>query len=102
MTFKYHFTFTSAAEAGCSGCGRVFVNTDSFDVHRGILRPGKARPRRGAPIEDDERQDLGRCRSDEEMLTKGLKQDEPTGRWGNTPGLALVEKMRRMREAYSG
>lgn len=99
---RYTFTFTSTSEAGCSACGLVFVNTDSFDTHRGIAHPVTKRQRKTTPIEDDERQDLGRCRTPAEMLAKGLKLDEPTGRWGNDAGLALVEKMRRMRGASNG
>lgn len=84
MSVRYRFNFApNTVECGCSVCGRVFIDTASFDVHRDIRPQG----RRG-----DDAQDGGKC--DVSKLTEA-----EDGRWGNDAAHERVAHMQKLRSA---
>lgn len=87
---RYRFPDISATEAGCTVCGRVFIDAGSFDIHRGVRPQG----RRG-----DEAQDLGRCMTVAEMERKGVRVETETGRWGSQAARERAGKFRTIRAA---
>lgn len=82
------------AQAECAVCGLAFRSEDAFDTHRGI---NKRRAYRASNGEDDERQDLGRCRDYLEMTKEGLALYQ--GKWGTESDVALATKMAKARDA---
>lgn len=82
------------AQAECARCHTLFLSEASFDTHRGI---NKKRAYGTANGEDDERQDLGRCRTPKEMTKEGLTNHQ--GKWGTETDVALALKMTRARNA---
>jgi len=82
----------SAAE--CAVCHGGFLSEEAFDIHRGI---NKKRAYRTGNGEDDERQDLGRCRTVREMNDNGLTTFD--GRWGTQSDISLAQRMKSMRAA---
>lgn len=87
---RYRFPDISATEAGCTVCGRIFIDAPSFDIHRGIRPQG----RRG-----DEAQDLCRCMTPAEMERKGVREEPETGRWGSREARERTAKLRGVRAA---
>lgn len=82
------------AQAECAVCHTLFRSEDAFDVHRGI---NKKRAYGTSHGEDDERQDLGRCRNAKEMTKEGLTYYQ--GKWGTDSDVALALKMEKARNA---
>lgn len=82
------------AAAECAVCGLLFRSEGAFDTHRGI---NKRRAYRTSNGEDDERQDLGRCRDHLDMTKEGLKLYQ--GKWGTDSDVALAMKMAKARNA---
>lgn len=82
----------SAAE--CAVCHGEFLSEDAFDIHRGI---NKKRAYRTGHGEDDERQDLGRCRTVREGIDNGLAVFD--GRWGTQTDISMAQRMKSMRAA---
>jgi len=82
------------ASAECAVCGTLFRSEDAFDAHRGI---NKKRPYGTSHGEDDERQDLGRCRTPQEMTKEGLALYQ--GKWGSYADVTLAAQMAKARDA---
>lgn len=82
------------ASAECARCHTLFLSESSFDTHRGI---NKKRSYGTSHGEDDERQDLGRCRTPHEMFKEGLTNHQ--GKWGNDSDVTLALKMTKARDA---
>ncbi len=82
------------AAAECGVCHLCFRSEDAFDVHRGI---NKKRAYGTSNGEDDERQDLGRCRDSKEMSKEGLAYYQ--GKWGTETDVALALKMTKAHDA---
>jgi len=82
------------AQAECARCHMLFLSEASFDTHRGI---NKKRSYGTANGEDDERQDLGRCRTPQEMTKEGLALYQ--GKWGSHADVTLAAQMAKARDA---
>lgn len=80
--------------AWCDVCENRFLSDTAFDIHRRIAPTTIVRPRSKKPVEDDVRQDGGRC-----FWPSDLRFHY--GSWGTDSDVALAVKMRNIREARS-
>lgn len=79
----------------CDVCENKFLSDTAFDIHRRIAPTTIVRPRSKKPIEDDVRQDGGKCFWPSNELRFHY------GSWGTNEDVALAVKMKSIREARS-